>query len=234
MNTSGSSILRDKPLRESPPLPGAPRDPVFERWAADGLVWLPERGMGRLHVHEAPYDAAYWEKYVGYAATEQGHKITAARVDLVRRFTDRHVVDIGIGCGAFIEARKGWTWGYDINPVAIEWLNGQNRWCDPYTQPNGVEAVSLWDTLEHIPDPAALLRNVRTWVFVSLPIVPGSGPPPLDWKHLRRDEHVFYWTHAGFIAWMDAHGFDLVEANQDEVGLGRSNIETFVMKRRAR
>jgi hypothetical protein len=216
-------------LAPAAPTTAAPHDPVFEAWAADGLVWLPEHGMGRLRVTEAPYDSAYFEKYQAYAATEMGRKITAARVDLVRRHTDRHVVDVGIGCGAFISARMGWTWGYDVNPAGIAWLHSVGRWCDPYAAP--VEAASLWDTLEHIPDPGALLRNVREHVFVSLPIVPGDGPPPLDWKHLRPDEHVWYWTRAGFVAWMGAHGFELVEANEDEVRLGRSDIGTFCFRR---
>lgn len=211
------------------PAPAAPQDRVFDAWAATGLVWLPEYGMGRLRVTEAPYDDAYFQKYQRYAATPMGRAITAARVDLVRRYTDRHVVDVGIGCGDFISARLGWTWGYDVNPEGVRWLHVQGRWCDPYER--SVESVSLWDTLEHIPEPAVLLANVRQYVFASLPIVPGDGPPPLDWRHLRRDEHAWYWTDAGFRAWMGAQGFRCVEANQMETVLGRTDIGTFVFQR---
>lgn len=211
-------------------VPGLPTDPVFDAAARDGLVWLPELGMGRLKVTEAPYDEAYFEKYQQYAKTPMGVAITAARVDLVRRYTDRHVVDVGIGCGAFIEARMGWTWGYDVNPEGVRWLHAHGRWCDPYER--SVEAVSLWDVLEHIPDPAALLRNVRQFVFVSLPIVPGDGPPALDWKHLRRDEHCWYWTRSGFERWMAGHGFELCTHNRMEELLGREDIGTFVFRRR--
>lgn len=215
-------------LRLEPTTP-APRDPVFEAHAARGLVWLPEVGMGRLHVVEAPYDDAYFAKYETYAATRMGRAITEARVAMVNRRTDGHVVDVGIGCGAFIERRSGWTWGFDVNPAGVEWLHRNGRWRDPYAAP--VDAVTLWDVLEHIPDPTPLLRNVRRWVFVSLPIVPADGPPPLDWKHLRRDEHCWYWTRAGFERWMAGHGFELVEASDVEVQLGRDDVGSFTFRR---
>lgn len=222
-------MISAAPQLQSAPPPAAPHDPVFDAWAGSGLVWLPECGMGRLRVQEAPYDGAYFEKYQRYAATEMGRRITAKRVDLVRRYTDRHVIDVGIGSGDFILARMGWTWGYDVNPAGIAWLHGMGRWCDPYTAP--VESLSLWDTLEHIPNPSALLERVMHFVFVSLPIVPGGGPPPLDWRHLRRDEHCWYWTDAGFRSWLGAQGFRCVEANRMETELGRLDIGTFVFKR---
>lgn len=223
--TPAEAVLAPPPAAQLP----APVDAYFERWLANEFVWLPGRGMGRLRVTEAPYDAAYFEKYEGYARTPMGRAITEARVQLVNRHTDRHVVDVGIGCGAFIEGRRGWTWGYDVNPVGVEWLNRCGRWCDPYAAP--VEAVSFWDVLEHIPDPGALLANVRRWVFVSVPIVPGDGPPPRDWKHLRPDEHCWYWTRAGFVGWMASHGFELVERSDFETRLGREDVETFVFRR---
>lgn len=210
--------------------PGFPRDALFDAAARDQLVWLPELGMGRLRVVEAPYDSAYFEKYKRYAATQAGLRITAARVDLVRRYTDRHVIDIGIGCGSFIEARLGWTWGYDVNPEGVRWLRSEGRYQDPYT--SAVESISLWDTLEHIPNPSALLSRVRAYVFVSLPIVPGDGPPPLDWKHLRRDEHCWYWTRDGFARWMTAQGFIERHCSPMEQEFGREDILTFVFERK--
>lgn len=223
-------MISEVPSPQTAAVPTAPRDATFDDWAASSFVWLPEKGMGRLRVHEAPYDEAYFEKYQRYAATPMGRAITEARVDLVRRFTDRHVVDIGIGCGDFITARLGWTWGYDVNPAGVRWLEEHGRWADPYAGP--VESVSLWDTLEHIPDPGALLRNVRQFVFVSLPIVPGAGPPLPTWKHYRTDEHCWYWTRDGFVRWMEAHGFVYRYSCEREVMLGREDIGTFVFMRK--
>lgn len=221
----------------SPPRLPPPVDAYFERWLATDFVWLPERGMGRLRVTEAPYDAAYFGKYEGYAATPMGRAITAARVELVRRFVAPFeiLVDVGIGCGDFLLAVRehGYNaWGYDVNPAGIEWL--RERWAllDPYLA-TSVRALTLWDALEHIPDPGALLARVRPGghVFVSLPVVPGDGPPRADWKHLRRDEHCWYWTGPGFVGWMREHGFELLSRTDVETELGREDIQTFAFRR---
>jgi hypothetical protein len=195
------------------------------------LVWLPEHGMGWLPVTEAPYDAAYFAKYEGYAATEQGRAITAARIDLVARHAGEDVLvcDVGIGCGDFISERLGPTYGCDINPAGVAWLEARGLWLNPWERP--VSALSFWDCLEHIANPAPLLANAREWVFVSLPIVPGDGPPREDWRHFRRDEHTLYWTAPGFIAWMREHGFECREHNQMETALGRQDIHSFAFRR---
>lgn len=215
------------------PAPGFPRDTAFSSWADAALVWLPELGMGRLRVTEAPYDAAYWAKYEGYAATPMGRAITQARLELV----DRHhgageLVDVGIGCGDFVAARGGRTYGYDVNPVGVAWLKARERYLDPY--PHAVAALSLWDVLEHVPEPAQLLASARAWVFVSVPLVPGDwAPPPRDWKHLRRDEHCWYWNRRGLEAWMATQGFELVEESRVEEQLGREDVGTFAFRRSA-
>ena len=218
-------------LRIAPP---TRRDPVLERWLAEGLVWLPERGMGYFPVTAgtAPYDAAYFDKYTEYRGSDVERKLNAARVDLVNRHIGAHTVvcDVGIGDGAFIEARGiRWTIGFDVNPKGVDWLKANGAWCDPYAAP--VEALTFWDCLEHIHDPAPLLANARSWVFVSIPIVPGDGPPRSDWKHLRKDEHCLYFTRNGLIAWMRVHGFECVECTAVEVLAGREDIESFAFRR---
>jgi hypothetical protein len=199
------------------------------------LVWLHEQGIGYLNVNEAPYDAAYFEKYEGYAATEQGRAITDARVALVmRHMVVGDVADVGIGSGDFVQAMRDRsarhaTYGYDINPAGIAWLNERDAHLDPYT--NQVDALTFWDALEHIPDVARMIANARRYVFCSLPIVPGDGPPALDWRHLRRDEVCWYFTRRGFVAWMAAQGFECVEHGTPESLLGRLDIVTFAFRR---
>lgn len=204
------------------------------RWACETFVWAPELGMGYYPVKEQPYDAAYFDKYVGYAESDQGRAITAARVDLVARHASvASLIDVGIGSGDFVE--KGATtllatvYGFDVNPAGVAWLQARRRYADPRAYP--ADALTFWDALEHIPDAADLLRNAAEWVFCSLPIVPGEGPPRMDWKHLRKDEHCWYWTRAGFIRWMGQQGFECVECNAMETLLGREDIESFAFRR---
>lgn len=207
------------------------KDRLFQRWAEDGLVWLPERGMGYYPVTEAPYDADYWQKYVVYAETPMGSRLNEVRVEVVDRLAGRDavVLDVGIGCGSFVEARPGITYGHDINPVGVRWLKARGLYLDP--RDVEVDAMTFWDVLEHIHDPGPVLANIRQWAFVSLPIVPGDGPPPLDWRHFRRDEHCWYWTRAGFLDWMAEHGFECVEHGTPESLAGREDIETFAFRR---
>lgn len=203
---------------------------VMRRWMDDGMVWLPEKGVGYLKVVEAPYDADYFAKYERYAESEMGRAITRARVDLVRRHLNIGTVcDVGIGCGDFVKAMG--CFGYDINPVGEEWLVNSGRWLDPWHNP--VDALTFWDCLEHIENPAPLLANARHWVFLSIPIVPGDGPPPKGWKHTRPDEHCLYFTRDGLIRFMAEHGFVCVEHSTAESLIGREDVGSFAFRRAA-
>lgn len=205
---------------------------VFCEWRDAGLVWLPERGMGYYPVNDEPYDDAYFRKYVEYSDTDLGRRLDTLRIDLVRRWAGpgAAVIDIGIGAGAFIEARGGETYGYDINPRAVTWLKDRQLWRDPREQ--AADALTFWDSLEHIRDPAPMLAQAREWVFMSLPIFTGPDHV-LRSRHFRRDEHCWYWTRGGLIRWMAEHGLAVVEHGTPESIAGREDIHTFAFRRRS-
>lgn len=191
------------------------------------LSWFPELQMGWFPVVDSPYDAAYWDRYRAMDLTDMGAGLTAARVDLVRRFYDgADLCDIGIGGGRFVE--DGGFRGFDINPAAVQWLRERGAYQDPYAAQ--VDALSFWDSLEHIHNPLPLLAMARRWVFVSIPIF--SGPEHvLASRHYRRDEHCLYFTRQGFTDYMVRAGFELVERTDVEQRLGREDIETFAFRR---
>lgn len=204
-----------------------PGDPAFLDRLDDSLIWLPEHGMGWYPVTEQPYGEEYFDKYRGYAGTEMGEAITAARVAFVDRFFGGAVIDVGIGSGQFLEARAGTT-GFDINPAAVAWLNERSAFADPRYAP--VPAATFWDSLEHIPDPRQILDNLTEWSFVSLPIFRGPEHV-LASKHYRRDEHCWYFTRDGFVAWMASHGWRIAGQSDMESSLGREDILTFAFQR---
>jgi len=202
----------------------------METQKRDGLTWWPAKGMGFYPVQpNGVYGEDYWKKYVGYAITPIGQKLTQARVDLVKRHCrDEPLVDIGIGCGQFIEARGGRTSGFDVNLHAIKWLQERNLWFDPYrAQP---ENITCWDSLEHLSEPAELVGRVGSKVVVSLPIF-SDMEHVLRSKHFRKDEHYWYWTRDGFVKWMEDLGFVLLEENRMEESCGREDIGTFAFGR---
>lgn len=169
-------------------------------------------------------------------------------------------VGIGSGAFvALRNARGRRTLGYDVNPAGLAWLNARGLFCDPYhnpPEPNGVgawlaedairhgdcgddgrgpfglgvRAVSLWDVLEHIPDFDRLLANVRSFVFISIPIF-RDGAHAAASKHFRPTEHVWYFTPDGLIRTMDQLGFRLLSCSNFEEAAGREDIGAFAFRR---
>lgn len=201
---------------------------TFSELQAASLVWLPEHGIGRYPVPEKrPYDENYFSKYQQLANTPMGHDLTNARVNFVDRHYNGSLLDVGIGAGQFIEARPN-TFGYDVNPAGIKWLNQHGLWCDLYD--GRYPALSFWDSLEHIDRPELAIAKAEHWVFVSVPIFE-NGDHILRSKHFRPNEHVFYWTHDGLIRWFAQYGFRCIEHNSVECELGREGIGSYAFRR---
>lgn len=177
------------------------------------------------------YDERYWNLYVEYSRRPTAAPLMQARTELVARHVgNSQVVDVGIGCGQFIDMRGSNTWGYDVNPVAIKWLLERELWWDPWFRraPN----ATLWDALEHMDRPDLFLERVAGILFVSLPIF-SDREHVLKSKHFKPREHLWYFTRDGLVAFLDERGFELVEENRMEIDLGREDIGTFVFERRA-
>ena len=210
--------------------------------ASKRLQWLPELGIGwyPVDIERAPYDGAYWERYRAMDQTDMACELTRQRIDLVvkhlPRIGDREVppfdrplcVDVGIGGGRFMMQAPGDWHGFDVNPFAVDWIKQRRAWYDPWL--GEVDVATFWDSLEHIHDPRPLLRNVRRWCFVSLPIFE-NAEHVLASRHFRRDEHCWYFTNHGFIGLMNLLGFECRERNRMEVDAGREDIGTYAFER---
>jgi len=190
------------------------------------LIWLPELGIGYYEVEESPYDEHYFNKYASYEGSAVCNQLNKFRVDLVNKHHSGTVLDVGIGSGSFIMAH-GNAFGTDINPAAIRWLKDHRL----YQEPEKEEAVTFWDSFEHIKDPACVLNHVSKWVFMSIPLF-DSYSHVLSSKHFRKDEHYWYFTFNGLCLYMKMHGFDFIEFNRGETDIGREDIGSFVFKRK--
>lgn len=158
-----------------------------------------------------------------------------ARFDFVEQHyrSTLPLIDVGIGSGAFIELRRSHgraTYGYDINPAGIAWLDERSLLADPHLV--AVDGMTLWDVLEHITDFQSLLANVRKWLFVSLPIF-ADVEHVLRSKHFKPTEHCWYFTRDGLVFAMKSCGFALAAESSIETDLGREDIGTFAFKREA-
>jgi SAM-dependent methyltransferase len=192
-----------------------------------GFEWHPEMGRGFYPVQpeSVPYDAHYFERYRERGASELGRELNLARLNLVERYYNGPVLDVGIGAGTFLELH-GKGVGTDVNPAALAWLEGKDLLWGGERMP----AATFWDSLEHIADPTALLALIDRLVFVSIPIF-HDGAHVLRSKHFKLNEHFHFFTSWGFERFMLGHGFRLLESNTMETELGREDIGTFVFER---
>ena len=118
--------------------------------------------------------------------------------------------------------------GYDVNPAGIDWLRKRKKYQDIYKAPSG--ALTFWDVLEHIDEPEKAVQVAKEWVFVSIPIFE-NAEHILRSRHFRKDEHIWYFTHAGLINWFASQGFICIEWSKFESELGREGITTYAFKR---
>ncbi len=207
-----------------------------EQCMKKGLVWFPEKGFGWYPVKDTHYDDNYFNEYLRMENTEIGECLNKFRIDLVNKYTQGLVLDIGIGCGTFINQRDNCV-GYDICPKATYLLQKKELFFNPY---NGgalwkkIKGVTFFDTLEHIQWPELIFEHInRQFIFVSMPIFQ-DVKHLLRSKHLKKEEHYLYFTERGFIDYMASYGFELLDKREDETVCGREDIKTYVLRRKAR
>lgn len=190
------------------------------------LLWRPDLGIGYLKSNGLSYEDNYWQKYQVYKATELGRQLNAYRTSFVRRWLKEidTLCDVGIGSGHFVEEYP--CKGYDVNALAVEWLVKHDSYADPYDR--RFDALSFWDVLEHIDEPAPLLTVKH--VFMSIPIHLDVHAC-LRSKHLRPDEHIWHFTHDGLELFMRLHGYELRFSDNGETKLGREDIMSYYFRR---
>lgn len=177
------------------------------------------------------YGADYYEKYVKYEATDIATKLNEGRTSITEKYCNS-ILDIGIGSGEFIKSSRIKVFGFDINPVAVQWLKDQNLYYNPYDNMPDVGGLSFWDSLEHIPNPNQLLSLLRQnqYAFISIPIFKDLGKVK-ESKHYRPDEHYYYFTKEGMVKYMTDSNFNLIEIDNFEIKAGREDILTFVFQK---
>jgi hypothetical protein len=195
----------------------------------DQMLWFSELECGWYPVTGADklYDDAYFDKFEHYSTTLMGKKITHERVQLVKNYYDGPVVDVGVGSCHFMD-RHDKCLGFDVSSYGIKKIIERDKWCNPYEQP--VEAITCWDSFEHIKDCWALLENVQQYVFISIPYVLGAQQV-LKSKHYKPNEHWWYLTVNGLIKCFGECGFACINTSHFEESHGRSDIVSCVFKR---
>lgn len=215
-------------------------DRLIKRWdavqdadlmicARHGVAYQANMAAGRQ-----PYGDDYLAKVDAYDGSAIGKAVNAGRCALLVRhlIAGASVIDIGAGSGAFIRdaAAAGFAVkGYEVINQAVDRLKNVNLYAeDPYE----FDAITLWDTIEHLEDPHLRLQQVRkgAFVFVSIPVFVDLNRIR-ESKHYRPGEHLYYWTSEGFTDWMALYGFRLLEQSAHETAAGRDSIGAYAFKR---
>lgn len=194
-----------------------------------GVAYQRDMSKGRI-----VYGAKYFEQFQAYAGSETERALNAGRCAMLLKHlpAGASALDVGIGSGAFLRAARALGFdakGFDINQVAVDWLKESGLYADDAGE---FQAVTLWDCIEHMEEPELFLRRVQrgAYLFAAIPAfddlsrVRGS-------KHYKPGEHLYYWTDDGFVSYMAAYGFRLIERSAHETDAGRENIGAYAFVR---
>ena len=205
------------------------RDGDLRICEARGIAYQPDPKAGRVS-----YGADYFAKVCAYEDTEIARAVNVGRVAMLARHlpAGAAVLDIGAGSGAFMRAAiaAGFSAkGFEVMPEAVEKLNSAELYADDQS---AFDAVTLWDTLEHMEDPELGLNKVRkgAHLFASIPVFDDLHGIR-ESKHYRPGEHLTYWSAQGFIDWMALWGYRLLEQSAHETEAGRESIGAFAFCR---
>lgn len=144
------------------------------------------------------------------------------------------VADVGCGVGGFLESlqRFGSVIGLELDQPAIEWCRQRGHQstlvgrCDALPLPrDSVDLITMWDVLEHTPDDAAVLGEVRSvlrpggHLALSLPAYPF-----LYSNNDKVAQHFRRYTRGGIRRLLAAQQFDVLKATYVNVTLSPAII----------
>lgn len=151
--------------------------------------------------------------------------------------TKSTVLDVGCGGGKLLHKMK--TWGFKN-------LYGYDPFCTPSdtggiairnVRPEGQRfgIVMMHHALEHVPDPAASLRDASEWlepggkVIIRIPVRQGWAwrEYGTNWAHLDPPRHLYHWTVDGFTRFAETQGFAVTSQGFDGTSFSLTHSPLF-------
>ena len=138
------------------------------------------------------------------------------------------ILDVGTAAGAFLAAARGRGWqvdGCEPNAWLAEWGSRHygipirtGELFDQSLAPASFDVVTLWDVIEHTPDPTRVIRTVRDLIrpggllIVNYPDIGSWIARALGrrWPFLS-SVHLYYFTRETMRSLLERHGFDVIE-----------------------
>lgn len=173
------------------------------------------------------YDSAYFDLYRRRREFRlRRGEARLKRIELIKE--PGRLLDIGCSLGYFVEAANSRGWcasGVEISPYAAQEareldLDVRTGILEEDNYADGsFDCVTMWDVLEHVPDPTQHMLNVRRILADGGLVV--IGTPNLGhrlfrakrerWRHLKPAEHIFYFQNSSISLLLKKTGFGLVQ-----------------------
>lgn len=197
-----------------------------------GFAWIPEgvphtaRGLSIYEDDEfnlfGPDDDYYRDATADEAAR--------AKLAWVTRFAPRgRLLDVGANVGTFVHhARDRFdAIGIEPNAATVAWANAHTGapvelgsiLTDRPGYAGRFDAITLFDVIEHLEDPAAALRQCRRYLapggrlFVTTPDMGSVGARLLGrhWYYIDVEQHISMFSTANLTRLLAAHGFRVID-----------------------
>jgi SAM-dependent methyltransferase len=201
-----------------------------------GLGWLDAAQMADHVSYEDEYFSVYQESRSFQGGVDDLPAHLVLRLEDLERLNGGRpgcLLEVGCGFGPFLAVARdrGWTvHGTDISKWAARriakryGLHVEVGDIMTVPLPEGVDAIHVNHTLEHLPDPVGALRRLHGalrpegWLIVEVPNELTSLFERIRWKVLRRptppltetNPHVFFFTPRALRIVMTRAGFDIL------------------------
>ena len=198
---------------------------------------------------------SYYNKYENLSKENVFDPITSARCsDLLKWFsgfnTGREVLDVGCGLGQFVEVANKCGWiaeGLELSKEAVDFARRQGLavrdldFLSEEIEPNSYDLVTLFEVIEHVPNPVKLLKRAGEVVrpggliylttpnFASLDrLVAGR-----DWKIIHPG-HLTYFTPRTLLALVKKTGcFDILHFRTRNLSVSNLRVLKHMLRSRA-
>ena len=216
----------------------------FRRCATCASLWV-ENPPAENELASLYSDGSYFENpdfgseagYHGYLDYLADRDEIAAKFALVLDHVEAQVetgrlLDVGAGPGLLVAAARERGWdasGVDLNPWAVRYAREElgvevreGSLGDPDVEATGLEALTMMDLLEHVPDLDAVVGQAVAALRpggVLAVLTPDAGSPVSRvlgrrWPEaIRAPEHLTLFSRSGLSALLARHGLETVGAH---------------------
>ncbi|MFO1051508.1 MAG: class I SAM-dependent methyltransferase [Planctomycetota bacterium] len=214
------------------------------------MVWVSPRWSDDA-IH-AVYEEEYWKsgspKTKGYANYAEESALYLKTFRRRMRFIERHVPKGGrildVGCAAGYFLRIAQEYGHDVQGVevstaiskeAIRALGADRVWVGtlqslPEQRPGcargSFDLLTMWDVIEHVPDPQDLLREARRMLrpdgrlIVETQNIDSRFARLLGrrWHHFKHEEHIYHFNAGTIRRVLEDSGFEIESMTSSYAG----------------